>query len=265
MSSETAVRANGLSKRYGDTLALDRLDLAVAPGEVYGFLGPNGAGKTTTIRLLLGLHRPTAGRSELFGVDAWRDPWRRTGVSPTWPVSRRSGRASRLRRRSTSSQRSAGDTDAAYRDVLVDRFKLDTRKKIRALSKGNRQKVQLVAAFATRADLLILDEPTSGSRPAHGDGVPRDGHRGQGARPDRLPVVAHPQRGGGALRSSRDLAGRPTGRRGLTRRPAPSRRSGGGGDIRRTAAEPSRARTACGSSPAGANAQHFEVTGSWAP
>ena len=69
-----AVVAAGLTKRYGDTLALDRLDLRVASGEVYGFLGPNGSGKTTTIRCLLGLHRPTSGSAVLFGVDAWRDP-----------------------------------------------------------------------------------------------------------------------------------------------------------------------------------------------
>ena len=71
-----AIRTEGLTKRYGRTLALDSLDLAVEPGEVYGYLGPNGSGKTTTIRLLLGLHRPTAGRAELFGVDAWREPVR---------------------------------------------------------------------------------------------------------------------------------------------------------------------------------------------
>src|SRR5512140_1500298 len=71
-----AIYARGLTKRYGETVALDGLDLAIAPGEVYGYLGPNGAGKTTTIRLLLGLHRPTAGRATLFGVDAWGDPER---------------------------------------------------------------------------------------------------------------------------------------------------------------------------------------------
>ena len=70
----SAIRAVGLTKRYGDTLALDGLDLEVSEGEVYGYLGPNGAGKTTTIRLLLGLHRPSGGRAELFGVDAWADP-----------------------------------------------------------------------------------------------------------------------------------------------------------------------------------------------
>jgi ABC-2 type transport system ATP-binding protein len=160
-----AIRAEGLSKRYGETLALDALDLTVAPGEVYGYLGPNGAGKTTTIRLLLGLHRPTAGRAELYGVDAWRDPvtaHRRVayvaGEPFLWP-------------NLTSAETFAfmeqlrGGSDVPYRDTLVERFKLDTRKKVRALSKGNRQKVQLIAAFATRADLLILDEPTSGLDP----------------------------------------------------------------------------------------------------
>ncbi|MDP9254939.1 MAG: ABC transporter ATP-binding protein [Actinomycetota bacterium] len=165
MTSETAIRASGLSKRYGDTLALDALDLAIAPGEVYGFLGPNGAGKTTTIRLLLGLHRPSVGRSELFGVDAWGDPvaaHRRVayvaGEPALWPTLTGAETFHFL-------SEVRGGTDVAYRDILVDRFKLDTRKKIRALSKGNRQKVQLVAAFATRADLLILDEPTSGLDP----------------------------------------------------------------------------------------------------
>ena len=165
MTTETAIRASGLSKRYGDTLALDALDLAITPGEVYGFLGPNGAGKTTTIRLLLGLHRPTAGHSELFGVDAWRDPvaaHRRVayvaGEQALWPSLTGAETFTFL-------AEVRGGTDIAYRDLLIDRFKLDTRKKVRALSKGNRQKVQLVAAFATRADLLILDEPTSGLDP----------------------------------------------------------------------------------------------------
>ncbi len=160
-----AIRAQGLTKRYGATLALDRLDLAIAPGEVYGFLGPNGAGKTTTIRLLLGLHRPTAGRAELFGLDAWRYPvpaHRRVayvaGEPFLWPSMTSAETFEFL-------ARVHGGTDVSYRGVLVDRFKLDTSKKIRALSKGNRQKVQLIAALATRADLLLLDEPTSGLDP----------------------------------------------------------------------------------------------------
>jgi ABC-2 type transport system ATP-binding protein len=159
------ILAEGLTKRYGSTLALDRLDLTVERGEVYGYLGPNGAGKTTTIRLLLGLHRPSAGGASLFGVDAWRDPvaaHRRVvyvaGEPFLWPALTSDETFAYL-------ARLHGSTDRAYRDLLVERFQLDTRKKVRALSKGNRQKVQLVAAFAARADLLILDEPTSGLDP----------------------------------------------------------------------------------------------------
>jgi ABC-2 type transport system ATP-binding protein len=161
----TAISATGLSKRYGDTLALDGLDLTVNEGEVYGYLGPNGAGKTTTIRLLLGLHRPSSGRAELFGIDAWGDPvnaHRRVayvaGEPFLWPSMTSAETFAFL-------ARLHGGTDVAYRDQLVQRFQLDTRKKIRALSKGNRQKVQLIAALATRADLLLLDEPTSGLDP----------------------------------------------------------------------------------------------------
>ncbi|MGZ4258301.1 MAG: ABC transporter ATP-binding protein [Gaiellaceae bacterium] len=160
-----AIRTEGLSKRYGSTLALDGLDLTVEPGEVYGYLGPNGAGKTTTIRLLLGLHRASAGRAELHGVDAWRDPvtaHRRVayvaGEPFLWPALTSAETFAYL-------ARLHGTTDIAYRNTLVERFQLDTAKKVRALSKGNRQKVQLVAAFASRADLLILDEPTSGLDP----------------------------------------------------------------------------------------------------
>ena len=160
-----AIQAEGLTKRYGGTLALDNLDLAIDPGEVYGYLGPNGAGKTTTIRLLLGLHRPTAGRASLFGLDAWREPvaaHRRVGYVAgepyLWPALTSTETFVFL-------ERLHGSTDAAYRELLVERFQLDANKKVRALSKGNRQKVQLVAAFATRADLLILDEPTSGLDP----------------------------------------------------------------------------------------------------
>ena len=160
-----AIRTEKLTKRYGDSVALDGLDLTVVPGEVYGFLGPNGSGKTTTIRLLLGLHRPTSGRAEVFGIDAWRDPvaaHRRVayvaGEPFLWPAL-------------TGGETLAflatlhGGSDEAYRDLLIERFQLDTSKRIRALSKGNRQKVQLIAALATRAELLLLDEPTSGLDP----------------------------------------------------------------------------------------------------
>jgi polyether ionophore transport system ATP-binding protein len=160
-----AIHTEGLSKRYRETLALDRLDLSVREGEVYGYLGPNGAGKTTTIRLLLGLHRPSAGRAQMFGMDSWREPvaaHRRVAYVPGEPF---------LWPNLTSAEtfaylaRLRGGTDEAYRDALVERFSLDVDKKLRALSKGNRQKVQLVAALATRADLLILDEPTNGLDP----------------------------------------------------------------------------------------------------
>jgi ABC-2 type transport system ATP-binding protein len=160
-----AIQTEGLGKRYAATLALDALDLTVAPGEVYGYLGPNGAGKTTTIRLLLGLHRPSAGRARLFGIDAWGDP-----VSAHRHVAYVAGEPF-LWPSLTSAEtfeflaRVRGGTDVTYRDELVQRFQLDADKKVRALSKGNRQKVQLVAAFASRAELLILDEPTSGLDP----------------------------------------------------------------------------------------------------
>jgi polyether ionophore transport system ATP-binding protein len=159
------IRTEQLTKRYGDTLALDALDLQVEEGEVYGYLGPNGAGKTTTIRLLLGLHRPSAGRAALFEFDAWRDPVAAhakvayVSAEPNlWPgltAAETLAFLARLR----------GGVDEAYRDRLVERFQLDVDKKVRALSHGNRQKVQLIAAFASRAPLLILDEPTGGLDP----------------------------------------------------------------------------------------------------
>jgi len=164
-AGQPAIRAEALTKRYGATLALDSLDLTVGAGEVYGYLGPNGAGKTTTIRLLLGLHRPTSGRAELFGVDAWRDAvaaHRRVayvgGEPALWPALT-AGEALEFL------ARVHGGADRAYQAQLVERFALDTTKKVRALSKGNRQKVPLIAALATRADLLLLDEPTSGLDP----------------------------------------------------------------------------------------------------
>ncbi len=165
MNDQNAISTSGLSKRYGDTVALDSLDLEIAPGEVYGYLGPNGAGKTTTIRLALGLHRPTAGSARLFGADAWTDPVRAhrrvayvAGEPFLWPSMTGAETLEFI-------ARLHGCTDRVYRDQLVQRFALDTDKKVRALSKGNRQKVQLIAALASRADLLLLDEPTSGLDP----------------------------------------------------------------------------------------------------
>jgi ABC-2 type transport system ATP-binding protein len=161
-----AIRTEGLTKRYGDVAALDHLDLEVAPGEVVGYLGPNGAGKTTTIRLLLGLIGPTEGRAEIFGLDCQRQPveaHRRlafvAGEANLWP-SLTGAETLRLLGRAWGS-----GVDEAYRDELVARFDLDPAKKVRAYSKGNRQKVLLIAALMTRADLLVLDEPTSGLDP----------------------------------------------------------------------------------------------------
>jgi polyether ionophore transport system ATP-binding protein len=165
MAASAAIRTEGLSKRYGETLALDGLELTVERGEVYGYLGPNGAGKTTTIRLLLGLLRSSGGRAELFGIDAWRDPvaaHRRLAYVASepflWPGLTAVETLEFL-------ARVRGGTDASYRDLLLERFQLDRDKKVRALSHGNRQKVQLIAAFASRAELLILDEPTGGLDP----------------------------------------------------------------------------------------------------
>ncbi len=154
-----------LTKRYGHTTALDSLDLEIQAGEVFGYLGPNGAGKSTTIALLLGLIRPSAGSARIFGLDAWRDAptiHRRVGYVPSeanlWPSL-------------TGAEvllflgRVHGGIDEAYRDALVRRFELDPDKKIRAYSHGNRQKVPLIAAFAARPDVLILDEPTTGLDP----------------------------------------------------------------------------------------------------
>jgi ABC-2 type transport system ATP-binding protein len=160
-----AVRTERLSKRYGPTIALDGLDLEIEPGEVFGYLGPNGAGKSTTMALLLGLIRPTAGEARIFDLDAWRDApavHRRLAYVPSeanlWPS---------LTGAETLRFLGAihGSVDAAYRDELVERFEFEPDKKIRAYSHGNRQKVLLIAAFASRAELLLLDEPTTGLDP----------------------------------------------------------------------------------------------------
>ncbi len=160
-----AIRASGLGKRYGTTVALDSLDLAIPAGEVYGYLGPNGAGKTTTIRLVLGLQRPSAGSVAVFGVDAWHDPVRAhrrvafvAGEPMLWPALTGLECLEFL-------ARVRGGTDAAYRRELIERFAFDPAKRVRDYSKGNRQKIQLIAAFAARPDLLVLDEPTSGLDP----------------------------------------------------------------------------------------------------
>jgi len=162
---EVPLRTEALSKRFGSVRALSDLDLEVAPGEVLGFLGPNGAGKTTTIRLLLGLIRPSAGRAEIFGFDAQHETveaHRRiayvAGEANLWPSLTGAETLHLL-------GRVQGRVDPSYRDELVQRFDFDPSKKVRAYSKGNRQKLILIAALMSRADLLILDEPTSGLDP----------------------------------------------------------------------------------------------------
>ena len=159
------VEISGLVKNFGQTRALDSLDLTVQTGEVHGFLGPNGAGKSTTIRILLGLLRADAGTARLLGGDPWRDATelhRRLAYVPgdvtLWP-NLSGGEVIDLL------GRMRGGTNPHRRAELLDRFELDPRKKGRAYSKGNRQKVGLIAALASDAELLLLDEPTSGLDP----------------------------------------------------------------------------------------------------
>lgn len=152
-------------KKFGNFTALDGIDLVVNPGEVYGFIGPNGAGKTTTIRVLLGTLRATSGSAKIFGLDTWQDAveiHRRTAYVPgdvnLWP-NLTGGEVIDL------FIRLRGATTSHRREELIKRFDLDPTKKCSTYSKGNRQKVALIAALAVDADLYILDEPTSGLDP----------------------------------------------------------------------------------------------------
>ena len=160
-----AIAASGLVKNFGTTRALDHLDLTVSTGEVHGFLGPNGAGKTTTIRVLLGLLRRDGGQVSLLGGDPWRDAatlHRRLAYVPgevnLWP---------NLTGQEVLDALAGlrGTRDRAAERRLVDEFALDPRRLVRTYSKGNRQKVILIAAFAAPTELLVLDEPTSGLDP----------------------------------------------------------------------------------------------------
>jgi len=160
-----AVSTDRLTKRFGHTCALDALDLEIEQGDVFGYLGPNGAGKSTTIALLLGLMRPTSGSARIFGLDVWRDApevHRRLAYVPSeaalWPALTGAEVLEFL-------GNVHGSVDRTYRTELVERFQLDPDKKIRAYSHGNKQKVLLIAALASRADLLLLDEPTTGLDP----------------------------------------------------------------------------------------------------
>lgn len=159
------IATHALIKRYGDKDAVHDLDLEIEPGEVFGFLGPNGAGKTTTIRLLLGLVKPTGGSAEIFGLDTKRhsvEIHKRLayvpGESSLWGA---------LTGKQTLDLLGAlhGYVDTDYRQELIERFQLDPAKKVRAYSKGNRQKLLLIAGLSSRSEVLLLDEPTSGLDP----------------------------------------------------------------------------------------------------
>jgi len=160
-----AISVKSLVKTFGTTRALDGLDLDVSTGEVHGFLGPNGSGKSTTIRVLLGLLRSDSGDATVLGGDPWRDAvtlHRRLAYVPgdvnLWP-NLTGGEAIDL----LAGLR--GGLDRKRRSELLERFELDPTKKARTYSKGNRQKVALVAAFSSDVDLYVLDEPTSGLDP----------------------------------------------------------------------------------------------------
>ncbi|GAB3715369.1 ABC transporter ATP-binding protein [Nocardiopsis oceani] len=164
-STTTAIEVQGLTKSFGSTRALDGVDLSVPRGEIHGFLGPNGAGKSTTIRVLLGLQRADAGLVRLFDDDPWKhavDLHRRLAYVPgdveLWPALT-GGESIDL------FARLRGRFDRRRRDALCERFDLDPTKKGRTYSKGNRQKVALIAALASDVELLLLDEPTAGLDP----------------------------------------------------------------------------------------------------
>jgi ABC-2 type transport system ATP-binding protein len=160
-----AIGISGLVKTFGATRALDGLDLEVAPGEVHGFLGPNGSGKSTTIRILLGLLRASGGTASVLGMDPWSDAvalHSRLAYVPgeveLWPTLTGGETIDLL-------GRLRGGIDRARRDELLERFDLDPTKKGRSYSKGNCQKVALVAGLASEVELYLFDEPTSGLDP----------------------------------------------------------------------------------------------------
>ncbi|WP_029277669.1 ABC transporter ATP-binding protein [Carnobacterium jeotgali] len=159
------VEVKGLTKRFGKFTAVKNVNLSVNEGEIYGFIGPNGAGKSTTIRVLLGMLKPSEGQVTIFGKDAWKDAvaiHKRvayvSGDANLWP-NLTGGEVIDL----FLTMRGKGNENR--RDELIQRFKLDPSKKCRTYSKGNRQKIALIAAFASEADLYILDEPTAGLDP----------------------------------------------------------------------------------------------------
>ena len=162
--STPAIKTLGLTTHYGNVVALDGLDLEVEQGEIFGFLGPNGAGKSTTIKLLLGLVRPTRGRAWLSGIPvseverAHRSIGYVPGDVSLWPSLTGDEILTLLGNLS-------GNVDIALRAELIERLDVDPSRRARSYSKGNRQKIALVAAFMTRPDILLLDEPTAGLDP----------------------------------------------------------------------------------------------------
>lgn len=165
MSEIAVIQTRGLTKRYGDKLALDRLDLDVMRGEIFGYLGPNGAGKSTTIRILMDLMRPTSGEAKILGLDAKAhaiEIHRRIGYMPgelsLWP---------NYTGESVMDYFSAvhGSVDAGYARSLARRLELDLSLRVRQYSTGNKRKLGLLLALMHKPDLLVLDEPTSGLDP----------------------------------------------------------------------------------------------------
>lgn len=163
--SDAVIRTRGLEKKYGSFTALAPLDLEVQHGEILGYLGPNGAGKTTTIRAILGLIKPTSGTAEIFGIDTQKNKVEAhkriayiPGESTFWPHLTGAETLYLL-------GQIHGKIDKAYQAQLIERFQFDPSKKVRTYSKGNRQKINVIAALMTRADLLVMDEPTTGLDP----------------------------------------------------------------------------------------------------
>ncbi len=161
----TLLKTTGLTKKFGDLKALDSVDIEVAHGEIFGFIGPNGSGKSTMLRVLLGLLKATEGKAEIFGLDSWKNAveiHKRIAYVPgevsLWP-NLTGGEVIDL------FIKLRGGKPDGKREELIRRFDLDPRKKCRTYSKGNRQKVALVAALCMDAELYILDEPTAGLDP----------------------------------------------------------------------------------------------------
>lgn len=161
----TVLKVTNLTKSFGNFTALNNVNLEVKKGEVYGFIGPNGAGKSTTIRVLLGILKATSGEANIFGKDAWKNAveiHKRIAYVPgdvnLWP-NLTGGEVIDL------FVKLRGSNHKSRREELIKKFDLDPSKKCRTYSKGNRQKVALIAAFSSDADLYILDEPTSGLDP----------------------------------------------------------------------------------------------------